>query len=91
MEYLLNYEDEQQCYDLCFDNECNYIMFWDVKEAAKFPEENKNLEVTHFCEVAKYPQKLSHDDFEDFSTPSGKNKKRIEQLNGCWGFFEPSQ
>ena len=69
-EYLLNYEDEQQCYDLCFDNECNYIMFWVVPETAKFREEQQNpdLVVTYLCEVAKFPQKLTHDDFVDLST-----------------------
>ena len=28
---LADFRNEQDCYELCYDLDCNYIMFWDLK------------------------------------------------------------
>ena len=79
---LVDFEDEQDCYDLCFDKECNYIMFWDVKDMEEHGDED--VDISHLCEVAKFPDQLSHDDFKEWSAETK------HYANGSWGFFEPA-
>ena len=51
---LVDYEDEQDCYGLCFDKSCNYIMFWDVKDISEHGD--ADVDISHLCEVARFPE-----------------------------------
>ena len=77
--YLLNYENKQDCYNLCFDMECNSIMFWYYKDGNPWG-------VSHDCEVAKFSENLSQEDF----IPLTEEHKDYYKVKGTRGFFEPA-
>ena len=87
---IINPPDEQACFNLCFDQECNFLMWAKPDPSYSSPISNKDL----ICLAGKFPVKISEDALKSF-TP-GSDEAHYDDawqwsavFESNWGYYDP--